>query len=262
MSIKKTGWLICSLLSMSDLIYAVSLPKYTQGQWLISGDVGAIWPEINTTMWVNNGSGFPTSGNFDQYSANSDHEEVMLAAAAGYRWTQHLQPWLPAVELALRYQYLFPQNITGSVTEYSLPNYQNYTYNWKANANVISAYTKLDLMQYQRAMVYFDLGLGAAFVHAYNYQETALAGVNARVSPAFADRTTTQFSYNVGAGVDVSLYPELIFSVGYEYQSFGGIESGSGQDTWSADQLSIGRFGFNTVLISLTYLFDKPRLSR
>ena len=120
MNIKNASFLLFSLLSASDLIYAITLPKYSQGQWLLSGDLGAVWPNISKTITVDNGSGFPVPGNIDQYSAYSSHEEGMLAATAGYRWTQQAQPLFPAVELALRYQYLFPQNITGTVTQFSL----------------------------------------------------------------------------------------------------------------------------------------------
>jgi opacity protein-like surface antigen len=183
---------------------------------------------------------------------------AMLAAAGEYRWTQQTQPWLPAFELAVRYQYLFPQGISGNVTQYALPQYTAYTYNWRTSANVVSAFTKLDLVQYKQAMVYFDFGLGAAFVNAQHYQESALPNVFPRVSPGYTNNTSTQFSYNVGAGIDLSIFPQLIFSVGYDYQSIGGVVSGNGQSTWSGTALNLGTYGINTALISLTYLFDNP----
>lgn len=258
MNIKNASFLLFSLLSTSDCIYATTFPKYSHGHWLLSGDLGTVFPKINTTMTIDNGSGFPAPSNVDQYTAYSNHNEGMLAAAAGYRWTQQAQPWFPAVELALRYQYLFPERITGTVTQYSLPLYKNYSYSWKTNANVLSLYTKLDLMQYQQVMLYFDVGLGASFVNAQQYQENNFPGVSPRLSPSFAKRTSTQFSYNVGAGIDISLFPQLIFSLGYDYQSFGNVVSGPGQTAWSGTQLNLGNWGMNTALMSLTYLFDNP----
>lgn len=209
-------------------------------------------------MTIDNGSGFPAPGNVDQYHASSTQKEGMLAAAAGYRWTQQAQAWLPAVELALRYQYLFPQSINGSVTQFSLSPNQDYAYHWTTDVNIISLFTKLDLISYKKTMLYVDVGVGSAFVHAHDYQETAYPGVTPRISPAFANRTSSQWSYNVGAGIDISLSPQLIGSVGYDYQSLGDMTSGPGQTTWSGSELHLGRFGLNTALISLTYLFDHP----
>jgi len=258
MNIKNTSFLLLLLLSASHWSYANAMPHYSEGHWLISGDVGAVWPNINSTMAVNNGSGFPAPGYQDLYSASSSRDEGMLAATAGYRWTQHDQTWFPAIELALRYQYLFPQEIAGTVMQYSLPLFENYSYNWKTNANVLSIYTKLDLMQYHRLMPYVDVGLGVSFVHTKNYQESAFLGVAPRTSPAFADQTSTQFSYNVGAGVDFFLFPPLILSLGYDYQSVGNIGSGTGRNRWSGTRLNLGRYGMNTALLSVTYLFDNP----
>ena len=73
MNIKRVSFFMLSLLSASD-IYAITPPKYSQGQWLISGDVGAIWPNVNTTINVDNGSRFSASGNVDQYLAYANHE--------------------------------------------------------------------------------------------------------------------------------------------------------------------------------------------
>jgi len=248
--------LASALLNAANSVCSMTLPHDTQGHWLLSGDLGALWPQIHTTMNVDNGSGLSVPANTDHYSASSSHVEGMLAAAGGYRWTQHTQSLLPEIELALRYQYLFPQNISGHVTQFSLPLYENYSYRWTASANVLSAYTKLDLFQYNQVMFYFDAGLGVAFFRAQNYQETAFSGVTARVSPGFSDRVSSQFSYNIGAGIDFPIYPQLIFSVGYDYQSFGSVTSGPGTNAWSGTQLNLGRYGMNTALISFTYLFD------
>ena len=57
---------------------------------------------------------------------------------------------------------------------------------------------------------------------------------------------------------DLLLFPQLILSFGYDYQSVGNIASGPGQNTWSGTRLNLGKYGMNTALLSVTYLFDNP----
>jgi opacity protein-like surface antigen len=228
------------------------------GNWYIGADAGLIWSKFNNKMTVNNGSNYPAPENVDLYSMN-DHEQTppMIALSGGYRW-QRDQTWIPGYSLGLRYQHLFAQNLTGTIQQYSLAEFNNYTYNWETSADVLSLYSKVDLFQYKRVMPYIDAGIGTSFNNASIYKETALTGVTPRISPSFQSQTQSNFAYNVGAGIDVLLSPQVIVSVGYDYQSYGSMASGNGQSTWSGTQLNLGNLASNTALLSVTYLTDHP----
>jgi len=92
--------------------------------------------------------------------------------------------------------------------------------------------------------------------HSRHYSETAFFGVTPRISPAFETRTSTQFSYSIGTGLDVILTPKLLFSVGYDYQQFGHMISGQGQTTWSSVHLDQGSSTSNMGSLGITYLID------
>lgn len=227
------------------------------GNWFVAADIGPLWSRFNNTMTINNGSGFPPPQNVDLYSAAARHSQPMLALMAGYRW-QQARSWIPAYSLALRYQHVFSQNIVGTISQYSLPEFNNYYYSWAMDANIVSLYSKINLYQYDRVLPYFALGLGGASNHTRGYQETALSGVTPRISPNFAARSEGQFSYTLGAGIDFLVRPQVIISLGYEYQSLGSVSSGAGQTTWSSTNLNLKSVSTNTALISVTYLIGNP----
>ncbi|MFI4918665.1 MAG: SPOR domain-containing protein [Legionellales bacterium] len=234
---------------------AVLLPKTSNGNWFVAAEFGILWPRVHNSMTVDNGSDYPPPANVDQYSASVKDQQPMLDIAAGYRWHRDSQ-LLTAYSLALRYQHVFTQNISGTITQYSLPEFNNYTYAWKTSADVLSLASKVGLARYGRFIPYVDGGIGASFNRAGRYQETALAGVTPRISPAFASKNKGQFAYNVGAGVDALLTPQFILSLGYDFQAFGSMTSGSGQSTWAGTKLELGNTNASTALIGITYLLD------
>ena len=229
--------------------------KNSQNHWLASVNYGLQWLDMPSSMTVPNGSSFSPPYNVDTFSTNANGAQSMLALMLGYEW-QRDQKWLPRYWLALRYQYLFSKAISGYITQYTLPQFQNYTYRWNVSANVFSLYSKFDIMQYQRFLPYVDIGLGFAINHASNYSETALPNVTPRISPAYASSSKTQFAYNVGAGLDFQLNAQWLLSLGYDFQAIGKLSSGAGQSTWSSTQLSLGSLKSNTLLLGATYLFD------
>lgn len=230
-------------------------PLPAKGHWFVGTELDLLWPNVNDRMTVPNGSNFPPPENLDNYSISKPSNQPMLALSAGYRW-QRNQALIPAYALALRYQHLFSQNLQGEIQQYSLNEFNNYTYTWDMNLDVLSLNSKINLFKYQRIMPYIDAGIGASFNQSETYREQALPGITARDSPSFASHTQTEFAYNAGAGIDLIVTNQLLLSLGYDYQSFGHLRSGSGQSTWTGTSLKLGNFTTNTILLGLTYQID------
>lgn len=226
-------------------------------QWYVGMNVGFMQTSYGKkVMTVPNGSGFPPPADVDEFSL-SQNQPVMLDVQVGHRWYRDTK-WLPSYALAVRYEHVFSENIHGTITQYSLPETRNYSYNWGVEADAVSVYSKIDLVRVGRFMPYFDVGIGASFNRALHFSEKTLPGVmSPRISPDFAQRTSSQFTYNVGAGLDYTLTRNFMLSVGYDYQSFGNISSGHGQGAdWYKTKLSLGKFNTNMGLVGITYLFD------
>lgn len=231
------------------------LPNRPQRNGFIGMDVGLLNAKVNSVYLVNNGSLFEDNEDIDRYSSKG-FNSVDLAFEGGLSWSQP-RYWLPQYDLGLRYQHLFSHNITGTIMQYSLPSKVNYTYNWSIQTEVLSAYTQLDLVKLKYCMPYINFGLGVAFNRAGAYSETAYPDITPRVSPGYVSGIHTNFTYDIGAGIDIPYHSNYILSLKYDYQHLGALSSGQGQTTWSGEHLSAGNLSANSFLVGIRYVFGK-----
>ena len=97
--------------------------------WFVGADVGLMRTLMSQeAMTVPNGSDYPPPGNVDQYSLNQP-QSTMLDIQVGHRWNRDKQ-WLPSYAFSLRYEHIFTKTIAGMVTQYSDPDFTNYSYTW------------------------------------------------------------------------------------------------------------------------------------
>lgn len=234
------------------------LPSSTQelssGNAFIQADLGLTNLPAAGTMSIFDGAVDPAPQNLDMFSGHEKTHGGMASLMAGWRWNND-NKYLPNYSLALRYQRLFNQAVKGTVMQYSEPDFLNYNYKWRINSDVISVFSKVNLFEYKRILPYVDVGIGYANNRSGRYSETPLSGVTQRVSPNFSSHSNSQFTYNVGTGLDFQINPQWIASLGYEFQDLGSVSSGFGQGPWSGQKLSTNKYKSNTWLISLNYLF-------
>jgi opacity protein-like surface antigen len=218
----------------------------------ISGSV--VWASLADGLNINNGAAAPFPFNTDRYSIEHGTDGA-LAVQAGYEW-QRTTPWFPSYSLGLQYEHYWLGAIKGTITQYSLPEFLNYSYTWDTQADTVSLYTKVHVVEYGAFKPFINAGLGLAINRSGHFYETPFAGVTPRVSPGFSKHTQTNFTYNVGAGVDYALSQKLSASVAYNYQDLGSVRSSNGVDTWSGDNLTIEHYELNMLVVGLTYRFD------
>ncbi|CEG56214.1 SPOR domain-containing protein [Legionella fallonii] len=242
--------------SVVTRVTPVLIPAHNTANWFVSVGGGAQFPQFNSNMVVNNNSDFPPPFDVDIYSTSNTSQGI-IGVTAGRRWERDSQ-WFPSYSLGVLYQYFFETNAGGTVMQYSLPEFTNYTYNLNLSSNVVMASAKLNLFDYaQKLSPFVNGGIGGAFNKASGYSEAALPGVTPRITPGFTDNTTNQFAYMVGAGLDYKIKPQLIVSVGYNYVNLGHFSSGLGMQTWSGQSLNLGTYQSNDVFASVSYLFEK-----
>lgn len=226
-----------------------------QNKWFVLAQAGGLASQNHGNFLIDNGSDFPAPENVDIYSSQQ-REQGTIALTLGKQI-----PVQSAIfnqyTLSARLQYLIPENVGDTIMQYSLPQFLNYTYSRKLSALALTADTKINLLHLAIVSPYLNGGIGVSFNRMNSYSETALSGVTARVSPGFANHSSTQFTYHVGAGLDFALADSWSCSVGYEFEDFGRFSSGSGQWTWAtAGVLPFGSYHANTALFGLTHLID------
>jgi opacity protein-like surface antigen len=235
-------------------------PWVAKSNWFGQVGVGGQNPHFSPDMEVNNASFFPGPYNLDRYTVTPDNPTAMLTVFAGRRWLRDKQ-WFPAYSFGILYEALFSSTMSGDITQYSLPEFKNYTYKWNVSSNLLMVSTKFNIINYQRILPYLSAGIGAAFNHVSGYSETAVPNVTARQSPQFGTNSETQFAYQAGAGVDVQLHPAWLVSLGYQFLSRGSLNSGFGRDSWSNNLLALRSYQSNAIILGATYVFGNDGLS-
>ena len=109
-----------------------------------------------------------------------------------------------------------------------LYNYQIATQQVMGAAKLLSTFELPKIMPYQ-FHPYFSVALGSAFNKASQFT-TSPAGdaCSVNLTPTFANTSDTQFSYNLGLGVDTDITQHFRLGLGYRYSNFGQISLGRG----------------------------------
>lgn len=227
-----------------------------QGNWFGGGSLGATFPNVSHNDYISPGPGWPN----DRYTNHNVGTTASLALQGGYQWAFN-HAWLPFFSLGASYNYMAPVKVTGKVDQYSLPEFENYNYQYKIQSQMFLAFTKLDLYRWRNLMPFLLAGAGVSLNNASNYVEQAVPDVTARVSPGFKGSTNTFFSFVLGAGFDFFVQEDLLLSLQYEYAHQGYAQTGPGVDldlltdtNYSTDHLKT-KLTSNSVLFSLIYLF-------
>ncbi len=223
------------------------------GNWFVTLGAGEQYPQWNNPIKVNTGLAAPY--NKDYYPTKSKNEPV-IALSLGRRWKRESY-WLPTYSFGVFWQYFFRTDLGNSIALYSLPEFASYSYHWQLTSNLLLASAKFNLFEYGKLSPYVNGGIGTSFNRTSGYKERAPVGVTARVNPAFANFSTSEFSYHLGIGLDLQVMPQLIASLGYIYQDLGPTSSGPGKGTWSNQSLNPGSYRSNEILISLSYLLGE-----
>lgn len=256
MNLKK-WWLLFVLSSIS-----VS-PSFANGPaksgWFVGAQGGWIWPNLsNSSTTVFNGSNVPAPNNSDLYTISKHPStDQTWGFYAGHLWTRS-SSYFPFYSLAFRYQRVNTANITGTVDQYSLPNFVNYNYNLHLSSNIFSLLGKFNIYQYKHFSPYVSLGIGESSTQITGYTETAAAGIIPRVSPGYQGQDNSNFTYSAGVGIDYFFNPQLWASLGYEYAYLGTVNTGKGTAAWSNQSLSLGKCRSNSVFLGISYQLPYP----
>src|SRR5690242_17154608 len=120
-------WKIILVVSVLGGMPIAANAQVIDHHWYVGMNAGLMGANMSQeAMTVPNGSNYSSPENVDQYSLNQ-LQPIMLDIQAGYRWNRD-ESWIPSYALALRYEHIFTKNMTGMVTQYSDPEFTNYSY--------------------------------------------------------------------------------------------------------------------------------------
>ncbi len=218
--------------------------------------LGDMLYRVGNTNSLNSGTGWPN----DRYLGNNISNQPYFLLGTGYTWKRpRMYRWLPSYSLGLRYMYVRSASISGNIDQYSLPQFQNYSYSYDVQLSTLTAVVKADIYRWRKLMPYLTLGAGIARATTSDYSEQANQGVTPRVSPGFSGNSSNNFTYLAGVGVDYMLKKDWWASLECNYTNFGTVSTGKGANystltgvNYDSDHLK-NTISATSVFLSITY---------
>ena len=81
-----------------------------------------------------------------------------MQLGGGYQW-QRDKKYLPYVSLGFQYTRIFPAKIQGSITQFSIPEFNNYNYQFSYDADLYTLKGKFDLIEFHSFLPYWRWAL-------------------------------------------------------------------------------------------------------
>lgn len=237
----------------------LSLPTiaatYHNEHWFLGAGVGANNTHLNHIATVPNGSFAPSPYDVDTFTIKNPSTQVITQLTGGYRWNK-VNPYLPYASLFFQYRHYDGKNITGTVQQYSLPGFTNYSYKMKYRADLLTLTGKFNLIECKAFSPFVTVGTGVVLNSLNTYNETAFANVTPRINPAYQGNQHSNWAGTLGAGVDWLFKKELWLTLGYEHVFQGSLKS-TGTGSWSGTTLDFGTVKMDTVFLSLSTIIPQ-----
>lgn len=222
-------WMFISS-TLTTLLYS-SLSYATPSQWTLSLGGGAKRASVQNTISIDNGSGFPAPYNTDIYTTHRGRSGMVFLALS-HLWAMD-NPWLSSFEAGLIVEHINRIPINGRITQYALPDFENYTYQFNASSQQVLAYGKIHIFKPQSLNPFIQFGLGLSKTRISNYTEIPLPYVTPRHPPAFKAHNNHKLATQIGAGVDLHLGGKGSASLAYVYENLGQVRSGTAGVPWN-----------------------------
>src|SRR6266702_4158398 len=134
-----------------------ALAESPDNSWFIAAGSGASFPIVYHSYYVNAGPGWPN----DKYRNYSAESIALLSLSGGYMMYSN-QCWAPFFSLGLNYTYAFTSQINGSLTQYSIPAFQNYNYHYDIKRQTLLAFIKTNIYQINNVLPFITLSGGVS----------------------------------------------------------------------------------------------------
>ena len=141
-----------------------------------------------------------------------------------------------------------------------------YQYNYNIQSQQVLAVAKLFATANLSALPshpfypYVSVGLGAAFNDASQFNTSTEETGSVNLTPTFKSRSTTDFSYTLGLGVDTNVNQHVRVGVGYRFSDFGNASLSNGAIVFNqyryptSFSLSVPNTYANQFIAQITYV--------
>jgi opacity protein-like surface antigen len=224
--------LVCSIATAGDM-GPIESPRGLHPVVALQGGYASINAGGNTQRFTGTDSDVFTYNNSGS-GKNTGFIGVFLGA-------EHVLPWITYpglfMQLGAEYNYFGNIGVNGINTVGVEPQTSTtYNYNYNFQTQQVLGTLRLFATTYERFHPYGEVGLGAAFNHAEQYNATTTETGSINLTPSFSNQNQTQFSYSLGLGIDTQVNTKIRVGLGYRYSNFGSSSLGDGTVTFNSYQ--------------------------
>ncbi len=221
--------------------------SYIPGSFVASISAGPVWPidpgrSQNLTLAPEIEKTY-TATNADQTLADG---ELFLGLQTGLPYSLVGQ-WGLAVATTSQFSF------SGEVWDDTFAEFNNYTYSYKLRHTHIAAKGKLLADRGYFVTPWISASIGVAFNQSNSFISTPLI-YEAVNMPPFANHTTTDFTYTVGAGIQRNITQNCQVGVGYEFADWGKSNLGVADGQTTTQVLSRPHLYTNGLMFNITYV--------
>jgi opacity protein-like surface antigen len=144
-------------------------------------------------------------------------------------------------------------NASGDVLQFTDPAFDNFRFNFQIQSRRYLVESKLMHIVREHYYPYLTLGLGEAVNKAYGYKETPFSSADVPMGEPFGNHTLHSFTYQVGLGIDMDVYPHVRLGLGYRFVNLGRAALSPSPLQDGPEILSFNNLYTNELLAQLTY---------
>jgi len=156
-------------------------------------------------------------------------------------------------QLGLAFMATSHATLPGYIYDDGLSQFNNYSYKYKLQHDHVAVKGRLLWNTQKYLMPWVAASLGVGWNQAYSFTNTPLIS-QAVMMPNFTTKTTTAFTYTLGAGVQHALQNNLQVGVGYEFADWGKNQLGLAPSQTLGSGLNLTNFYVNGLMFNITYL--------
>lgn len=146
-----------------------------------------------------------------------------------------------------------PIEVSGSIWQFALPEYNNFDYQYKISHRRLLAKTKLLTTSNTAIRPYVSGNIGIAFNKAKTYEEFPKIPEASPMTP-FENKQSNTFTYGIGAGTDLTINEHSRVGLGYEFDDLGKVSLNPSPDQATTQTLKINHLYSHQIQVQFTFL--------
>lgn len=243
---KLVSAILGTLVSGYGLAGTMGSPMSDPWQRVLSVSIGPVWQEHyhNQTFFLQ-----PDI----EKTYTSTNSNSPLASGEVFLGLQHALNPLFAAQIGIAGVWTSAAQVRGEIWDDASPQFNNLAYSYKLQHSHVAVKGKLLADVHPMITPYVNASVGIGFNKAYSFNNHPLI-FEAVANPNFRSHTETDFTYNLGAGLQHAFSQNWIAGIGYEFADWGNNRLDAAPEQTIGTGIAHDHLYTNGLMLSLTYL--------